>query len=246
MVLWQDASYSEDQGAASIPLRRSLSASGEEIDVTEENKAEYLALFVKHRLVGAIKDQVEAVREGLSVFITEDLRETLLQCCTVADIQLLICGVPTIDIGDWKAAAKYRGYSATSRVVLWFWKFVRSSSAEQRAQLLHFCTGSSRAPAAGFASLCALPACFPSCSGNHLIQVVLARMGYAGAQHEFTIMEDDDDDSRLPSAATCFVRVTLSRFVARVCLLLIRCHHAPRTRSACPITAANRRCRRDF
>ena len=91
-----------------------------------------------------------------------------------------------------------------------------------------------------------LPACFPSCSGNHLIQVVLARMGYAGAQHEFTIMEDDDDDSRLPSAATCFVRVTLSRFVARVCLLLIRCHHAPRTRSACPITAANRRCRRDF
>ena len=91
-----------------------------------------------------------------------------------------------------------------------------------------------------------LPACFPSCSGNHLIQVVLVRMGYAGAQHEFTIMEDDDDDSRLPSAATCFVRVTLSRFVARVCLLLIRCHHAPRTRSACPITAANRRCRRDF
>ena len=156
MVLWQDASYSEDQGAASIPLRRSLSASGEEIDVTEENKAEYLALFVKHRLVGAIKDQVEAVREGLSVFITEGLRETLLQCCTVADIQLLICGVATIDIGDWEASAKYRGYSATSRVVQWFWKFVRSSSAEQRAQLLHFCTGSSRAPASGFASLCAL------------------------------------------------------------------------------------------
>ena len=158
--------------------------------MTEENKAEYLALFVKHRLVGAIKDQVEAVREGLSVFITEDLRETLLQCCTVADIQLLICGVATIDIDDWEASAEYRGYSATSHVVQWFWKFVRSSSAEQRAQLLHFCTGSSRAPASGFASL----------------------MGYAGAQHKFTIMEDGDDDYWLPSSATCFNTLRLPNY----------------------------------
>ena len=129
--------------------------------MTEENKAEYISLFMQHRLVGAISEQVEAVREGLSVFITEDLRATLLQCCTVADIQLLICGVPTVNVDDWQASAKYDGYSASSRVVQWFWKFVRSSSAEQRAQLLHFCTGSSsRAPASGFASLCALPACF--------------------------------------------------------------------------------------
>lgn len=145
-----------DQGAASIPLRRSVSRPGEEIDVTELNKAEYLALFVKHRLVGAISDQVEAVREGLSVFITEDLRATLLQCCTVAEIQLLICGVTTIDVEEWEASAEYIGYSKNSSVVRWFWAFVRSSSAEQRAQLLHFCTGSSRAPASGFGSMCVL------------------------------------------------------------------------------------------
>ena len=111
--------------------------------------------MTKNRLVDAIKDQVEAVREGLSVFITEDLRETLLQCCTVDDIQLLICGVPTVNVNDWQASAEYDGYSASSYVVCWFWKFVQSSSVEQRAQLLHFCTGSSRAPASGFDSLCA-------------------------------------------------------------------------------------------
>ena len=61
---------------------------------------------------------------------------------------------------------------------------------KQRAQLLHFCTGSSRAPASGFASL----------------------MGYAGAQHKFTIMEDGDDDYWLPSSATCFNTLRLPNY----------------------------------
>ena len=32
--------------------------------VTEENMQEYLQLFVQHRLVGAIRPQIEAFRDG--------------------------------------------------------------------------------------------------------------------------------------------------------------------------------------
>jgi hypothetical protein len=47
--------------ASSVELIRG----GAQKVVTEENKAKYLELFVKHRLVAAIKPQVEAFRNGL-------------------------------------------------------------------------------------------------------------------------------------------------------------------------------------
>ena len=60
---------------------------------------------------------------------------------------------------------------------------MRAMAAEERAALLHFCTGSVRAPALGFASL----------------------MGYHGQQHRFTLQGlPFEDAGRLPTAATCF------------------------------------------
>jgi hypothetical protein len=54
------------------------------LQVTEENKAEYLQLFAEHRLLHSIQPQIGAVREGLAVFLNEGLRATLRQCSTGA------------------------------------------------------------------------------------------------------------------------------------------------------------------
>ena len=60
---------------------------------------------------------------------------------------------------------------------------VREFAPEQRAQLLHFATGSARVPAAGFANL----------------------RGYNGLTHRFRIeLGAADTRHRLPSASTCF------------------------------------------
>ena len=75
-----DAEYTQGLGLGSVELK----PGGAEIDVTEENKAEYLQLFVEHRLLASIKPQVDAVREGLSVFVNEALRAKLRKCCTGA------------------------------------------------------------------------------------------------------------------------------------------------------------------
>ena len=125
-----------------------LKEGGAGLAVTQANKGEYLQLLAVHRLVGAIGPQVAAFRNGLGVFVDEDLRATVRACCSVADVQLLLCGVVEIDVDDWEASAEYRGgLAAESELVRWFWAAVRGMSAEERARLLQFCTGSMRAPA---------------------------------------------------------------------------------------------------
>ena len=60
---------------------------------------------------------MEAFRAGLSVFINDALLATLRRCCTVGELQLLICGTPVIDVADWRANTAYTGgYTAESAV----------------------------------------------------------------------------------------------------------------------------------
>jgi hypothetical protein len=60
------------------------------------------------------RPQVGAVREGLGVFVNDELRASLRRCCTVADIQLLMCGVAEIDVEDWRTSTEYAGPGASS------------------------------------------------------------------------------------------------------------------------------------
>ena len=50
----------------------SLKEGGESVAVTEWNKGEYLRLFVEHRLVGAIREQLQAFKSGMGVYVTVD------------------------------------------------------------------------------------------------------------------------------------------------------------------------------
>jgi E3 ubiquitin-protein ligase NEDD4 len=112
-----------------------LKPGGSEIQVTKDNVEEYLQLFVHRRLFHAIKPQVDAVVEGLAVFVNDELRASLRQYCTVGDVQLLISGVAALDVDDWEASAIYKGgYTAGSQEVGWFWRLVRAMDAEQVQQ----------------------------------------------------------------------------------------------------------------
>ena len=181
-----DASKREQ---ASIELK----PGGANIEVTPDHLEEYLQLYAEHHLIGAIREQVNAVRQGLGVFMNEALMTKLRACCSVAEFQLMLCGAPEIDVDDWQASAEYRGgYSAGSDQVKWFWAEVRAMTPEERGQLLFFCTGSARAPATGFANL----------------------MGYSGQQQRFTIECDDRGIERPPTAATCFNTLKLPPYAS--------------------------------
>ena len=173
------------------PAPTDLKHNGAAIAVAEDNRLEYLQLMVEHRLVGGLQKQVAAFRNGLGVFFQDGVLDELRQLFDPADVQLLLCGTADIDVDGWQQSAEYEGgLDAGMAEATWFWAAVRALSAEHRAKLLHFSTGSSRAPAAGFTAL----------------------RGYSGQVHRFRLQLVDGGPERLPAAATCFNTLKLPRY----------------------------------
>eukprot|EP01047_Picozoa_sp_COSAG01_P022487 COSAG01_NODE_1336_length_10676_cov_7.741420_5_plen_1470_part_00 len=170
------------ESAALTPLKEG----GADIVVDANNLEEYLQVFAEYRLVGSIKQQIESFQRGLTVIVKDDVLKTLSRCCTVPELQVLICGIKTIDMEDWKRCAhscpflsvglllthyyhrhtEYKsGFSESDPTVVFFWTIVEAMSDEDRSKLLAFVTGSPRVPALGFSSL----------------------QGYGGRQQRFTV-----------------------------------------------------------
>lgn len=64
------------------------------------------------------------------------------------ELELLMCGVPVIDIDDWMKYTVYQGYfeqkGASAKACKWFWEVIRDEfDQETRARLLQFVTGES-------------------------------------------------------------------------------------------------------
>lgn len=123
---------------------------GENIPVTDENKAAFINLKVQFLLVDSIKDFLAAFMRGFNEFIDQDL----IAPFTENQLELLISGMPTIDVADMRRHTVYSsGYNANSEQIVWFWEVVGGFNEEEKAMLLQFITGSSKVPTGGFANL---------------------------------------------------------------------------------------------
>jgi E3 ubiquitin-protein ligase NEDD4 len=122
---------------------------GRNIDVTNENKKEYVDLMVKWRIQKRISEQFEAFKEGFHDLIPIDL----INVFDERELELLIGGIAEIDVDDWKKHTDYRGYTESDEVIQFFWQTVRSWDGEQKSRLLQFTTGTSRIPVNGFKDL---------------------------------------------------------------------------------------------
>jgi E3 ubiquitin-protein ligase HUWE1 len=93
--------------------------------------------------------QIDAFLTGFHSIIPPDL----ISLFDASELELLICGLPDIDIDDLYAHTTYHGYRSTDPTILYFWKTLRSLSQEEKAQFLQFVTGSSKVPLDGFKML---------------------------------------------------------------------------------------------
>ena len=77
------------------------------------------------------------------------------------ELELLISGLPEIDVDDLRANTEYQGFTANSPVIQYFWEVVREMDKEDLALLVQFVTGTSKVPLEGFKAMqvraCALP-----------------------------------------------------------------------------------------
>jgi E3 ubiquitin-protein ligase HUWE1 len=160
-----------------------LLENGRHIPVTEDNKQEYVRLVTEHRLTGAVQEQLEHFLKGFHDIVPAEL----VSIFSEQELELLISGLPDINVDDWKNNTEYHNYTAASPQIQWFWRAVRSFDKEERAKLLQFVTGTSKVPLNGFREL----------------------EGMNGFSR-FNIHRDYGSKDRLPSSHTCFNRKFLS------------------------------------
>merc|ERR1712151_1281981 len=109
-----------------------------------------------------------------------------------------MCGLPEIDMEDWKANTEYsgtvKGRGKNHRVVKWFWEVVEEDFDQaMKATLLQFATGTSGVPSRGFSVL----------------------QGNDGDIRKFAVHGVDTSVFLYPRAHTCFNRIDLPNYSSK-------------------------------
>ena len=154
---------------------------GEDIAVTDANKERYVSLWCRHEMGGSVRGPMAHIREGFSSLCPDEV----IGVFTAPELQLLCCGVDTVDWRELRKATQYAndpfGVLARSEGAQWFWQTVEDMTQSELGLLLQFITGAGRLPLGGASQLS--PA--------------------------FTIVASSGADDSLPSAHTCFNRLVL-------------------------------------
>ena len=160
---------------------------GANIAVTNENYLEYMEACLKYRMMDCVKSQMKELLLGFFDVIAEPM----LTVFDFQELELLMCGLPSIDLADWIANTEYTGelenIGAEHPTCQWFWEVVYEFDQEMKARLLQFVTGTSGVPARGFGVL----------------------QGSGGSLRKFTIHGVGPDTCFYPRAHTCFNRLDM-------------------------------------
>lgn len=184
-----DLTFSEESDFFGQKSIVELCPNGANTKVTDQNKRDYVDAVARHRMTNAIQPQIHAFLDGfwnvvprISISLFND-----------HELELMISGLPDVDILDLRSNCEYHGgYSASSQVILWFWEIALAMDREQKALLLQFVTGTSKVPVGGFSELQAI-----------------------SGRQKFQIHKAYGDEDRLPTAHTCFNQLDLPEYSSK-------------------------------
>jgi hypothetical protein len=171
-------------------LKQDLKPNGSTIQVTEENKQEYINLLIDFISDTSIKAPLTSFLDGFYFVIPRDIITIL----TADEAELMICGIPYIDLQEWQDFTEYRGeFSKNNQTIVWFWEVLSEFSQEYLSQLILFVTGTPRLPVEGFGSL----------------------KTTRGDPARFTMEPVPYTQGILPRAHTCFNRLDLPHYPSK-------------------------------
>jgi hypothetical protein len=152
--------------------------------VTFANRMEYCELLVRHRL-GEYDEQLAAIARGLGTIVPG----RALHLFTWQELEVLVCGKPSLDMEWWMEHTEYQGYAKTDNVITLFWKVLRSLSFEEQCGFIRFAWGRSKLP--------------PRNSWWENMKLQRPARDEAASRHRLT---------QLPVAHTCFFSIELPAY----------------------------------
>ena len=155
--------FEVDDNVFGEQVSKELIPGGKDIDVTENNKMEYIGRVIHWRFVQRVKDQMDAFLAGfhevilhntlhiVNGFFSKVIPADSIKTFDEGELELLLGGIGSINVKDWRDHTEYKKYTPEDAAIQWFWRLVLSFGDEMRSRLLQFVTGTSRVPMNGFA-----------------------------------------------------------------------------------------------
>lgn len=164
-----------------------LIVDGSNIPVTKENLDFYFQKKIEY-IMNKDKLLINQIKKGLFTYIPE----SLIKIFNSSEFDLILNGIPFIDVNDWIENTSYEGYVPTDNIIIQFWNIVRELPPDKLKRLLQFSTGSTRVPIGGFK-------CLQSNRGN-LAPFSIFKINYEEGKQNYI------------KARTCFNRINLPDF----------------------------------
>lgn len=113
-----DTTFSVENNSFGALKVHELKNQGSNIPVTEENKKEYVKLYVNYRFMRGIEQQFLSLQRGFAELVPT----LLLRPFDERELELLICGISNIDVNDWKTHTRLKHCAPDTTQVAWFWR----------------------------------------------------------------------------------------------------------------------------
>ncbi|ETN82124.1 HECT-domain protein [Necator americanus] len=187
---------------------------GRTIQVTNENKIDYVHRMAHHRVFSQTKQQCRAFVAGAQSV----LNPAWLFLFAPHELQFIISGYTSdIDMADLKKHVQYYGgFHGSHRLIKWLWEIVEKDfTPDERRLFLKFVTSCSRPPLLGFSyleppfSIRCVEVSDDQDQGDTLGSVVRG----------FLALKKSQSSSRLPTASTCFNLLKLPNYNKKSVLL---------------------------
>eukprot|EP01107_Rhizomastix_libera_P013280 TRINITY_DN357_c0_g1_i4.p1 TRINITY_DN357_c0_g1~~TRINITY_DN357_c0_g1_i4.p1 ORF type:complete len:244 (+),score=58.69 TRINITY_DN357_c0_g1_i4:67-732(+) len=134
----------DDLGLVFADGSEELVPGGMDLDVTDENKHEYVRLLVKRKLEDTTKEQLSEFLRGLHDIVNQGL----LSFLSPEDLEVMVNGAIKIDFNDLKENIVWRDIDDTTKE--YTLQVLQELSQDEMISFLQFATGSPRIPLGGF------------------------------------------------------------------------------------------------
>lgn len=120
------------------------------LEVTNENRHEYVELYTDWLLNTSVTKQFNAFRGGFDLVCN---RSPIRYLFNDEELEILICGKESLELEELETTARYDGFTKNCQTIRDFWETLRELSVDERKKFLVFLTGCDRVPVGGLAGL---------------------------------------------------------------------------------------------